>query len=70
MDQAGVWAEAVRQRRPLIQNDYDRLRTRKALPDGHVPIIREIVIPIIRNERIMAVMGIANKPQDYTLARS
>jgi PAS domain S-box-containing protein len=65
-DQAGVWAEAVRQRRPLIHNDYETLANRKGLPQGHVPIVRQIVIPIIRNERIMAVLGIANKPQNYT----
>ena len=66
LDRAGAWAEAVRQRRPLIHNDYGSLANRKGLPQGHVPIVREIIIPIIRNERIMAVMGIANKPQDYT----
>ena len=66
VDQAGVWAEAVRQRRPLIQNDYESLAKKKGIPEGHVPIIREMVIPIIRNERIMAVMGIGNKLQDYT----
>lgn len=66
IDQAGVWAEAVRQRRPLVQNDYESLANKKSLPQGHVPIVREIVIPIIRNERMMAVMGIANKLQDYT----
>ena len=66
LDRAGVWAEAVRQRRPLIQNDYELLANRKGISQGHVPILREIVIPIIRNERIMAVMGIGNKPQDYT----
>ena len=66
LDQAGVWAEALRQRRPLIQNDYEALSNKKGLPQGHVPIVREIVIPIIRNERIVAVMGIGNKPQDYT----
>jgi PAS domain S-box-containing protein len=66
LDQAGVWAEAVRQRHPLIQNDYESLSKRRGLPQGHVPITREIVIPIIRNERIMAVMGIANKSQNYT----
>ena len=66
LDQAGVWAEAVRQRRPLIQNDYESLAKKKGIPEGHVPIVREIVIPIIRNERIMAVMGIGNKPQEYT----
>ncbi|HET6822016.1 MAG TPA: PAS domain S-box protein [Anaerolineales bacterium] len=65
-DQAGVWAEAVRQRRPIIHNDYASLENKRELPEGHAPIVREIVIPIIRNERIMAVMGIANKPQEYT----
>jgi signal transduction histidine kinase/ActR/RegA family two-component response regulator len=65
LDQAGVWAEAVRQRRSLIQNDYQSLADKKGVPPGHVPVVREIVIPIIRNERIMAVMGIGNKPLDY-----
>jgi signal transduction histidine kinase/ActR/RegA family two-component response regulator len=66
LDQAGVWAEAARQRRPLIQNDYESLSKKKGLPQGHVPITREMIIPIIRNERIMAIMGIGNKSQDYT----
>src|SRR5688572_7458041 len=61
-----AWAEAVRQRRPLVHNDYEALADRPDLPQGHVPILREIVIPIIRNKRIMAVMGIANKSQKYT----
>ncbi|HEY3476699.1 MAG TPA: PAS domain S-box protein [Anaerolineales bacterium] len=66
VDQAGVWAEAVRKRRPMIQNDYNALTGKKGLPQGHVPILREMVIPIIRNERLVAVMGVGNKPQDYT----
>jgi len=66
LDQAGVWAEAARQRRPLIQNDYESLSKKRGLPQGHVPITREMIIPIIRNERIMAIMGIGNKSQDYT----
>jgi PAS domain S-box-containing protein len=66
LDQAGVWAEAVRQRRPLIQNQYESLAKKKGLPQGHVPILREMIIPIIRSERVLAVMGVGNKPQDYT----
>ena len=66
LDQAGVWAEAVHQRRPLIQNDYGALTHKKGFAQGHVPITREIVVPIIRNEKVMAVMGIGNKPQEYT----
>ncbi len=66
LDQAGVWAEAARQRRPLIHNDYQSLSQKKDLPHGHVAIMREMVLPIMRNEKIVAVMGIGNKPQDYT----
>jgi signal transduction histidine kinase/ActR/RegA family two-component response regulator len=66
LDRAGVWAEAVHQRRPLIQNDYDALPQKKGFPQGHVPIRREIVIPILRNEKVMAIMGIGNKPHEYS----
>jgi PAS domain S-box-containing protein len=66
MDQAGVWADAVRERHPMIQNDYASLPNRKGLPEGHAPIIREMVIPIIRNEKTVAVLGIGNRPKDYT----
>ena len=64
-DQAGVWAEAIRQRRAIIHNDYMSLPGRKGLPEGHAPLVRELVVPIIRNEKIVAVIGIGNKPQDY-----
>jgi len=66
VEQAGVWAEAIRQRRAIIHNDYEALPVKKDLPPGHAPIIRELVIPIIRNEKILAVMGIANKPKEYS----
>jgi PAS domain S-box-containing protein len=66
LDQAGVWAEAARKRRSIIQNDYEVLSQRKELPEGHVRIVREMVIPIIRNERILAILGVANKTQEYT----
>jgi signal transduction histidine kinase/ActR/RegA family two-component response regulator len=66
VDQAGVWADALRQRRPLIQNDYESLPGRKSVPHGHLKVTRELVIPIIRNEKILAVMGIGNKAENYT----
>jgi signal transduction histidine kinase/ActR/RegA family two-component response regulator len=65
-DQAGIGAEAARQHRPLVQNDCESLAKSKGIPEDQVMITREIVIPIIRGDRMMAVMGIANKLQDYT----
>jgi len=66
IDQAGVWADCIRERRPVIHNDYLSLPHRKGLPKGHAPIVREIAIPIMRDGKVMAILGMGNKPQDYT----
>jgi PAS domain S-box-containing protein len=66
VEQAGVWADAVRQRRSVLHNDYESLPDRKGLPDGHSKLVREIVIPILRNEKIVAVLAVGNKIQEYT----
>jgi PAS domain S-box-containing protein len=66
VDQGGVWVDAVRERRPVIHNDYSTLPHRKGMPEGHAPIVRELVVPIMRADRIVAILGIGNKPSDYT----
>ncbi|GIK40070.1 MAG: hypothetical protein BroJett011_39030 [Chloroflexota bacterium] len=66
IDQAGVWVDCVRERRAVIHNDYQSLPHRKGLPEGHAPVMRELVVPILRDERIVAILGVGNKPQNYT----
>ncbi|MCP2598585.1 GAF domain-containing protein, partial [Candidatus Aminicenantes bacterium AC-335-L06] len=64
---AGIWAEAVRQRKVLIINDYQAdIPGKKGLPEGHVPLTRIMVVPIFRGNRIIALVGTANKETDYT----
>ena len=63
---AGVWVDCIRQKRPVIHNDYAALPHRKGLPEGHAPVRRELVVPILRKEKIVAVLGIGNKEQDYS----
>ena len=64
--QAGVWVDCVAERKPVIHNDYAALTHRKGLPDGHAPVIRELVVPVQSGERIEAIMGVGNKPTLYT----
>jgi diguanylate cyclase (GGDEF)-like protein/PAS domain S-box-containing protein len=66
ISQAGVWADCIRQRQPVIHNDYASLPDKKGLPEGHASLIRELVVPILRNgEQSVALLGVGNKPEDY-----
>ncbi len=65
VDQAGVWVDCLREHRPVIHNDYFSLPHRKGTPEGHPKVIRELVVPIFRGDKITAIFGVGNKPQDY-----
>jgi two-component system phosphate regulon sensor histidine kinase PhoR len=63
---AVLWAEAVRQQRPIITNDYIAVNAlTKDLSDEPFPIIRHLNIPIFEEDRIVAVVGVGNKKIDY-----
>lgn len=66
MDEAGVWVDCIRTRRAVIHNDYAALPHRKGLPPGHAMVVRELVVPVQRGDLIMAILGVGNKPSDYT----
>ena len=62
----GLLGEAVRQRKPVITNDYTAPNPqKKGYPEGHVPIHRHMNAPIFEGERIVAVAGVGNKEQPY-----
>lgn len=63
---AGVWVDCVCQRKPIIYNDYESLPHKKGFPPGHAPVTRFLVVPVMRVNRIMALLGIGNKPTDYS----
>ncbi len=65
VDLAGVWADCIQTRKPVIHNDYLSLPNRKGLPEGHAKIIRELVLPIFEGNNIVAILGVGNKKTDY-----
>ncbi len=66
LQQAGVWADCVREKRVVVHNDYPSLPHRRGLPAGHAEVTRELVVPVIREGRIMAILGVGNKASDYS----
>ena len=66
IDATGLWGEAVRQRRPVITNNYAaESPLKRGPPEGHVPIIRHMNIPVFDGNHIVMVAGVGNKTSDY-----
>lgn len=65
LSEAGVWADCVRQRQPVIHNDYPNLAAKKGVPEGHFPLYRHLSAPIFEDGNIVAVIGVGNKGADY-----
>jgi len=66
ISRAGVWVDAFHARKAVIHNDYANLPHRKGMPAGHAPVTREVVVPVLRNERVVAILGVGNKPVPFT----
>ncbi|NCB75072.1 MAG: PAS domain S-box protein [Clostridia bacterium] len=67
LENSGIWAEVVRQRKPIIINDLSLPNPLKTgFPEGHVKLKIFLTVPIITNDKIVAVAGIGNKKTDYT----
>jgi len=66
LDKTGCWGEAVRQRKPIIINDYEAGSPYiKGIPEGHVKLKTFLTVPIIVDNNIVAVAGVANKSTGY-----
>lgn len=66
LNKAGVWTDCVKQRKTVIHNDISKLTHRKGFPEGHANVVREMVTPVIRGEKIVAILGVGNKNNHYT----
>ncbi|MDP3426303.1 MAG: PAS domain S-box protein, partial [Humidesulfovibrio sp.] len=66
LDATGLWGDAVRQREPILINDFAAPDARKrGLPEGHAPLARFLTLPVIRAGRVVAVVGLGNKQAPY-----
>lgn len=64
--QAGVWADTVRLKRPVMHNDYPSLEGRRGYPESHTPVLRHLATPIMEEGQVRMILGVGNKPVFYT----
>ncbi len=66
LEKTGIWGEAVRQKTAIIINDFQAFNPlRKGYPSGHVELFKFMTTPIFQDDKIVAVVGVANKKSDY-----
>jgi putative nucleotidyltransferase with HDIG domain len=65
LDRAGIWADCVRQGRPVVHNHLDTSHYRRGLPDGHPPLSRHLAVPVLEQGRPVMVLGVGNKQAAY-----
>jgi len=65
VSQAGIWADALRTRQPVMFNDYPNYPNKRGLPEGHSELLRLISVPVIENGKVVMLTGVGNKPTDY-----
>lgn len=69
LEKAGIWADAIRQSKPVIHNDYESLPNKQGLPQGHFRLLSHMGVPIFEDaqskSRVVAIVGVGNRPKKF-----
>ncbi len=65
ISQAGIWADALRQRQAVVVNDYANASGKHGLPEGHASLARLVSVPVMESDKVRMMMGVGNKPEVY-----
>ncbi len=65
LKEAGIWADAIRQKITVVHNQYLSEKSKTKLPEGHFQIIRHMSTPVFWQNKIVAIVGVGNKLEPY-----
>ena len=67
VNEAGLWGEAIRSKRPFVINDYSlESPLKKGVPKGHIAISRFLAAPLLSDNKVKAIIAVGNKKESYT----
>ncbi|HEU0219556.1 MAG TPA: PAS domain S-box protein [Gallionella sp.] len=62
---AGIWADCIHLKQPIIINDYAAASGKKGYPEGHADVQRLISVPILDGNLVRMIVGVGNATKDY-----
>ena len=62
---AGIWADSIRLKQPVVVNDYPNATDKRGLPQGHAGLQRFISVPVFDDELVRMIVGVGNAASDY-----
>lgn len=65
VSKAGIWADCIRSKQPVIINDYPAVGKPGNLPQGHAELSRLISVPVIQDGLVRMVVGVGNADHEY-----
>ena len=66
IDKTGLWGNAIRQSKPIIVNNNTDNSINNGYPEDYSVLRNFMTIPVVYGNNIVAVAGVANKPEGYT----
>lgn len=65
ISKAGIWADCLRLRRPVVHNDYPHSAIKEGLPEGHAELLRHMSVPVTEGDNLVMLVGVGNKDKPY-----
>lgn len=66
LNDAGLWGKVILKKEPVVINDFENSHHEiKVFPEGYVKIEKLMLVPVVIDDRIKAVVGLANKKGVY-----
>ena len=61
-----IFQECLHSHAPILLNNFTHTDLRLTIPLDHIPLHRVMVVPVLQDGLARAVIGVVNKPDDYT----
>lgn len=65
VDKAGIWADCIHMKAPLVVNNYEQADNKKGSPEGHSRLTRFISVPVMDAGKVKLIIGVGNSDVDY-----